>query len=189
MLDATPREPSINDHELSMAFVSLSPALSQWQQQKPAAWSPQQQPQSAAWGSKPGISAVGESVVPALVVFGDGSKASLKKHLRSLSEVAAAAVVAVHKVGMGAPRYHLHCRESNLPLVKSLVPLLVAAGDRAAVYELRPSSLPQHAAAGFAGAMAKAGICRYFERRVVCPHLTKKGRCNFMCYDGAAAMS
>jgi hypothetical protein len=150
-----------------------------WGAQKQGAWG---RPQQKAGGPSAG----GEPVVPAVVVFGEGSKTGLKKCLKGLSETAAAAVASLHKIPNGAPRYHLHCQQNNLPLVQSLVQLLNAAGVRAAIYTPQPALLPksQQAAAGFAGAVAKAGICHYFEQGADCPHLIRNGRCNFTCWRG-----
>jgi hypothetical protein len=166
-------------------------------QQKPVAtgWgTAQQQP---AWGRSKGPSVGGEPVVPAVVVFGDGTKEALRKFLATLEPTAASAVISIQQVTgkMGSARCVLHCKQSTTLLVQSLIPLLVAKNQRAAVYaphfaagqqQLASGVVPkaQRAQAGLANAAGKAGVCRYFAQGVECPHFSLNGRCKFVCYCG-----
>ena len=110
---------------------------------------------------------MGESVGPAVVVFGDGDKARLKAHLKQLHPTAAAAVLSVHSIKVGAPRYELHCRASQINLVESLVPML-NVHSRAVVWEYKkgsaegPVGLARKADGGLNNAASKAGMCNYY---------------------------
>jgi len=123
-------------------------------------------------------------VVPAVVVFGDGSKTAMKRALRRLAPEVAP-FVHVHKVPTGRPRCELHCPESKLQLVRDLVRSLNANGMSAVVYvdQSKPVSKADQAAEGLAAARARAGlprdVCRYFDAGQACPF---HGRCRFTCY-------
>jgi membrane-associated HD superfamily phosphohydrolase len=165
-----------------------------WGQQAAAPTQPpfgQQQPawgkQGQAKGNKP-VMLDGEQVMPAVVVFGEGSKPALKQLLASVAPAAASAVVSIHKITTGAPRCVLHCKSSNMQIVHSLVAAL-SGQTRAAIYEDRspfPGASPKakQAANGLAKATTTAGVCRYFASGERCPHLDRNGRCNFICYCG-----
>ena len=167
-----------------------------WGQHSPAADTPTTGQQQSTWGSRGQDKAKpmmldGEHVVPAVVVFGNGSKPDLKRTMQALDHVAASTVVAIHKIPTGAPRCVLHCKASNIQLAQTLVSTLQQANTRAAIYESRSpppanGTVPkaQVAMRGLAKATTTAGLCRFFERGQHCPHLERNGRCNFICYSG-----
>ena len=143
-------------------------------------------------GAKPkGVFVDGEAVVPAVVVFGTGDKNQLKGVLQGLSPGAALAVCSVHRITKGTPRYELHCKQSNVGVVLTFVDLLSRQGWSVAAYSEQRGAVghvpkAQQASLGLAGANMGAGICKYFQNRETCPHLTNRGWCFFHCWSGPA---
>ena len=178
------------DHQNQAWGQTPQPQPQPWGQKTPASWADavgRRQPSPHRWdplGRLP--QSMGEPVGPAVVVFGDGNKAALKAHLKELNQAAAAAVVGIHRIAEGAPRYHLHCRASQIGLVESLVPLL-SVKSRAAIWKHRKgpgaarSGLAKQASNGLDVAASKAGMCRYFASQKECPF---RGRCRYVCYEG-----
>ena len=70
-----------------------------------------------------------------MVVFGDGSKKSLRRSIRALDPAVEAAVKAVYKIEAGTPRAVLYCDEEDLDLVQAIIPMLKADGLGCAVYK------------------------------------------------------
>lgn len=149
---------------------------------------PQQPTTVAGWGARAtgnrGVPVVfqGESVVPAVVVFGSGGKKQLKTMLKELNPQAAEAVVSTVEIKTGAPRCVLHCKASATALVSMLIPALATRNVRAAVFSPQTMPKTQQAGAGLAGASSKAGMCKYFTGMQQCPFF---GRCKFTCYPAA----
>ena len=145
-----------------------------------------------------GPMADGEPVGPAVVIFGEGTKVDLRRHLKELHPAANAEIKAVHKLSGqgGGTRYELHCKASCTILLHQLVPLLTASQPpiRAKIWLDRskrqipalvgqPSGLAVSAVPGLANASAKAGACRYFTQH--CPFSLQPTGCAFFCHRGA----
>ena len=116
---------------------------------------------------------------PAVVIFGDGSKQSLKRLLKE--QVPEAAGVYVYHVTTGAPRCELHCRESAMQMIVGLVPALRQLGLNAAVHndQAKPVPKAEQATRGLTSASYRANMCRYFVLGHDCPF---RGNCRFNCY-------
>ena len=136
---------------------------------------PPGQTQGAVVSNQPQIG--GEPVVPALLVFGEGSKRSLKQFLKPLME---GVPFYLNAVTMGKPRYEVHCAQSQLSRVHGLMPQLSKASSRIKIFEERGKPVAKAAQAGWglANASKKAGVCRYKAAGNPCPY---EGRCRFIC--------
>jgi hypothetical protein len=130
--------------------------------------------------------------VPAVVVFGEGSKKTLKKAIKAVDPTAAAAISSVYKIDVGAPRSVVHCTEEDLQVVLAIIPGLRADGFHCAAYEERrgegrkrndgaPPKAKQ-AERGLREASQRAGVCHYMAAGRECPH-SQQGQCKFVCYD------
>ena len=127
--------------------------------------------------------------VPAVVVPGTEEKKDLRDILRTISPVAESAVTSIHKATSGPPRVTLHCQQSAVQLVQSLVPLLLQRSIPAnfANAQVRPAPKARQAAVGVTTAARKAGICRFYTNQEPCSFNDKSGRCNFTCWCGPPA--
>jgi hypothetical protein len=153
-----------------------------------APWQMPQQAGSQApamWGQKKKGQAMqgGERVVPAVVCFGESTEANhLLKWLRyNIGGPAVSAITSIQKAQSGRPRSVLHCKESQLQLVQTLVGAIsnIANGPEAKVYVRQGGGLTSASKTGLAGAAKQAGICRYFAAGQICPH---GAGCIFQCY-------
>jgi len=120
----------------------------------------------------------GEPVVPAVVVFNDIARESLKVQLIQMDPNIAAAVVAItQEQGPKGTRAVLHCKASDVVRVQTLIPLLRGSRLSADVYIARKS---QQASQGMQAASSRAGMCHNFVNQRSCPF---QGKCKFKCYD------
>jgi hypothetical protein len=131
--------------------------------------------------------------VPAVVVFGDGSKKSLRRAIRALDPKVEATISAVYKIEAGVPRAVLHCAKEDLETVLAVLPVLKTDGIRCAAYEEQrggrgrrnheafPPKAKQ-AERGLREASQRAGLCHYMAAGQDCPH-SLRGQCKFTCYD------
>jgi hypothetical protein len=114
---------------------------------KKVSWAAQPPLRAGGWGHRPdkarpaaspsGKGTYAKNHVPAVVVFGEGSKRGLRRELREVSADLDQAVSAVFLVEAGAPRAHLHCAEEDREMVQSFLPKLKASGLGCAAYEER----------------------------------------------------
>ena len=130
----------------------------------------------------------------AVVVFGDGSKRSLRRTIKALDPAADKAISAVYMITVGAPRAVLYCEEEDLETLLSVLPLLKANGIGCAAYEERrgdgrgrkdPGEAPpkaKQADHGLRNASQQAGLCHYMSAGKECPH-SLRGQCRFVCYE------
>ena len=127
-------------------------------------------------------------MVPAVVIFGDGTKKALRSILAELSPLANSAVLSLHKSSTGIPRMVMHCKESCLLLVQSLVPLLKQqTTSRAEVYVHQGGAQGSklcHVQAALGTAAHKAGVCDHFAKGKNCPFYDRTGKCNYLCWGG-----
>ena len=134
------------------------------------------------------VVAAGEAVVPAVVIFGNGTKKSLRTIMAALSPVANSAVISLHQSATGVPRMVAHCKENCLLLVQSLVPLLKQqTTTRAEVYVHQggqQGSKISQVQAGLGTAARKAGVCDHFAAGRNCPFYDRTGKCNYHCWCG-----
>jgi hypothetical protein len=82
----------------------------------------------------------------------------------------------------------LHCKESCLLLVQSLVPLLKQqTTSRAELYVDQggaQGSKVAQAQTGLGTTAHKAGVCDHYAAGRNCPFLAKTGKCNYLCWCG-----
>lgn len=128
----------------------------------------------------------GVPVLPAVVVFGEGSKKKLKASLASIDLNAASAIVSIREIKNGKPRSVLMCKSGDISLVQSLVHPLRATGVTADYYKDQNLANPkaQFASNGLMDVSRKAGVCHSYSQGVECSHLKTKGYCTFVCYNG-----
>jgi hypothetical protein len=131
---------------------------------------------------------------PAVVVFGDGSKRSLRRTIKALDPAVDKAISAMYMVTAGAPRAVLYCKAEDLETLLSVLPLLKADGIGCAAYEERrggghgrkdPGEAPpkaKQADHGLRNASQQAGLCHYMSAGKECPH-SLRGQCRFVCYE------
>ena len=129
---------------------------------------------------------------PAVVVFGDGSKKSLRRAVRALDPTVEAAITAVYKIEAGTPRAILYCNEEDLELVLAIVPMLREDGLGCAAYKEQAGGArgrkdqdkappkAKQAERGLRDASLRAGVCKYMATDEDCPY---RGQCKFVCYD------
>jgi hypothetical protein len=130
--------------------------------------------------------------VPAVVVFGEGGKNSLRKAMKALDPEVNAAISAVYKIEVGAPRAVMYCAEEDLDMVLSIIPTMRADGFGCAAYEEQRRGGPRNrggaapkakqAGQGLRNASRQVGMCHYYTAGDECPH-SRHGQCKFVCYD------
>jgi hypothetical protein len=133
---------------------------------------------------------------PAVVVFGDGSKKSLRRAIRKLDPAVDAVITAVYKIETGTPRAILHCDRGDREVVLAILPGLRADGFGCAAYKEQrggarghrdqggTSPKAQQAEKGLHDASRRAGVCDYMTAGQECPH-SLRGQCKYTCYDSA----
>jgi hypothetical protein len=131
---------------------------------------------------------------PAVVVFGNGSKKSLRRAIKEMDPAVETAIKAVYKIEAGVPRAVLYCTETDLEMVLDSLPTLRAGGIGCAAYkeqrgggsgrkdhDVAPPKAKQ-AERGLLDASRRAGVCHYMTSGRECPH-SLRGQCKFTCYD------
>jgi hypothetical protein len=172
------------------------------QQQQPPAWPTQRvhqvpfqqqqdwqvntPPTTSQWGGQKAVQVDGDHIVPAVVVFGPGTKEDLQVFLKGVEPTAASAIASIQQVTTGTPRCVLHCKQSQSPLVQSLISPLHQHNISAAIYKSHtpPPGKAQQATAGLNKAADVAGLCRYYANHQACPHSKKTRGCSFRCWNG-----
>jgi hypothetical protein len=123
----------------------------------------------------------GEKVVPAVVVFGDpGEKGSLMRYLKyHCRGPAVNAIIFAREIVYGQPRTVLHCKESKLLLVQSLVGLISSVADAplAIVHKWMNNKTDSRV-----GVEDKSRTCKFYGEGVTCPW-GLKGPCLYHCYE------
>ena len=124
------------------------------------------------------------------MVFGDGSKRSLKTAIKKLDPDVR--IAAVDKIDVGEPRAVVYCAEEDLDAVHSLMPGLRADRIPCAAYKEQrgggrrdkggASPKVGQADRGLRDASVRAGVCHYMSAGKQCPH-SQRGHCRFVCYD------
>ena len=134
------------------------------------------------------------------MIFGKGTKKSLRKLIKEMDPDINDAVQAIYVVEAGAPRAILHCDEADLGLLHGFIPRLRAEDLLCDVYkeqrgarrgpERGSNPKARQADHGLRAAGERAGTCHYMDRDEHCPHNDTPAGCKFICYgQGGQARS
>jgi hypothetical protein len=128
---------------------------------------------------------------PLAVVFGQGSKKTLRAEIKKAAPEKADLIKSVRLIETGAPRAILYCQEGDWAEALEVITLLKKDNFKCAEYKEHgnrerktpgTTAVPkaQQADVGLREVSAKAGLCYYSSSGQSCPY-GKRGECKFVC--------